>query len=50
MSLEPPLGCEAGDPNVQAAARRTARISLAERAVLPDRAIELDSINAVVTA
>ena len=50
VALEPLFGREPGHPDVQASARRAARIALAEGAVLPDRPIELDGVDAVVTA
>ena len=50
VTLEPLLGREPGDTDLQAPGRRATRIPLTERAVLPDRAIELDGVDAVVAA
>ncbi len=48
VTLEPLFGREPGHPDVQTPGRRAARITLAEGAVLPDRPIELDGVDAVV--
>ena len=48
VTREPLFGRQPGHPDVEASARRAARIALAEGAVLPDRPIELDGIDTVV--
>ena len=50
VTLEALFRREAGDADVQVSAGRAARIAVAEGAVLPDRGIELDGVDAVAAS
>src|SRR5690349_18435207 len=50
MTCQALFGRQSGHADVQAAAFRSARVPIAEGAMLPDRAIELDSVDAVAAA